>query len=87
MIVELYLDIFDNDDFVYFESKLKNDVSLLKGSKGRKYFEFELTEYPNFNFKISGSFYDGILDDDEFIKTFKKGVIITNKKQSKSILY
>ena len=67
----------DNGDFVYFESKLKNDVSLLKGSKGRKYFEFELTEYPNFNFKISGSFYDGISDNDEFIKTFKKDVIIT----------
>lgn len=81
----------ENNDFVYFTSKLKNDITLEKGRKGKNNFVIQLTDYSNFNFKISSRNYDGIFDDDEFLKTFKSGDIITigldkddfNKKISK----
>jgi hypothetical protein len=66
-----------NSNFSYVTSELKNDVKLVKGSKGSKRFEFELTNNPNFEFKISGANYAGILNDDLFLKKFKKGDLVT----------
>lgn len=66
-----------NTDFVFIKSELENDVALVKGQKKKKHFEIQLTDQPNFMFKISGTSYDGISDDEEFLKTFKKGNSIT----------
>ncbi|MES2544042.1 MAG: hypothetical protein V4548_04095 [Bacteroidota bacterium] len=65
-----------NSDFSYISSELVNDINLIKGRKGRKRFEFELTNYPNFVFIISGANYTGILDDDIFLKTFRRGALV-----------
>lgn len=36
----------------YVKGTLANEAELTKGSKGRRYIEMELTEYPGYNFKI-----------------------------------
>jgi hypothetical protein len=65
-----------NSDFSYISSELVNDMKFIKGRKGNKRFEFELTNYPNFVFIISGANYRGILDDDIFLKEFRKGTLV-----------
>ena len=67
-----------NSDFSYVASELKNDIKLVKGNKGSKLFEFELTNYPNFEFKISSANYAGILNDDLFLKKFKNSDLVTD---------
>lgn len=65
-----------NSDFSYISSELANDIKLIKETKGNNRFEFELTNYPNFVFIISGANYTGILDDDIFLKEFRKGTLV-----------
>ena len=67
----------ENKDFEYITSKLQEEIKIVKGSKGKKHFEIQLKNHPNFEFKISGKSYEGIFNDDKFIKTFKKGDEIT----------
>lgn len=67
----------ENNDFVYFTNKLKNEITLVKGRKGKNHFVIQLTDFSNYEFKISGRNYDGIFDKNEFLKTFKSGDIIT----------
>lgn len=66
----------ENNDFVYITSELKKDITLVKRSRGKKHYAIQLTDYPNFEFKVLGRYYDGI-SDDELLKIFKKGDAIT----------
>ncbi|MDP9956463.1 preprotein translocase subunit SecE [Epilithonimonas hungarica] len=63
----------ENSDFAYITSELKNEIRIIKGSKGKKHFELELTSQPNFEFKISGRSYNSIGNDNDFVKAFDKG--------------
>lgn len=67
----------ENTDFTYFTSELKNDVNIIEGSRGNKYFDIQLTNQPTFEFKIAGRSYDGISNDNEFLNAFKKETKIT----------
>ncbi len=66
-----------NNDFTYIRSELKNEIKVIRGSKGKKHFEIQLTNQPMFEFKISGSAYDGVSNDNQFLNTFKTGDKIT----------
>jgi hypothetical protein len=66
-----------NNDLSFITSELKTDVKLVVGRKRQKHLEFELKDYPNFKFKITGASYRGISDDEYFLERFKMGNLIS----------
>jgi hypothetical protein len=66
-----------NSDFNFFTSLLQNEIKVVKESKGKKHFEFALVDQPQFLFKITGSSYESINNNNQFINSFEKGSKIT----------
>ena len=66
-----------NSDYIYFTSQLKDNITIVKGSKGKKHFEFQLRNQPEFIFKVAGRSYESVKNDNQFINSFNKRGKIT----------
>jgi hypothetical protein len=65
-----------NENLIYFQVKLSDDISYTKRHSAKyrsKYYLVKITEHPDFEFKIIGNYFESVSNKRKCITTFQKG--------------